>query len=112
MGHYLGCLHEPGELNIKDVGLVRTMTYNMQDYLEAIVVDYSALAQDLPGKEFKLKEVATPFLEDNAYKAPARAQFADGPQISCPYCCFSFPIDMAKKETWTSFLNVQSKSPS
>jgi len=87
IGPYLGCKHEMSTPTV-DGSEVRVMTYNMEEYLEAIVNDYQQLASQIMGKEFKFKEAKTPFLEDDHKSSPARAPVPyDSDTPVCPWCC-------------------------
>ena len=75
---YLGCEHIIGEAVLPSGKKVRTMTYDMEDYLASIVTDYEKLA-DASGVKINLaKNIPTPFLEEDQRKAPARAPNKEG----------------------------------
>ena len=67
------------------------MEYDMSDYCKQIVVDFELLCGELTKTTCELKVVATPFLDEDCSKAPARAPNIEGaPVIDCPCCKFSF----------------------
>ena len=83
---------------------------HMEAYLKQIVDDYEELATELTGRPVKLKEVATPFLDEDCSRADARAPLHNGdPLIDCPHCRHSFsPIaDSKTKEDLLKFLTAR-----
>ncbi len=71
---YLGCKHEITVEDIVGVGKVRVMTYNMEEYLQAITNDFAEhMINNTSRKTFKMSIVRTPFSEEDHRNAPARA---------------------------------------
>jgi hypothetical protein len=101
---YLGCKHERGTKIINGRTVV-SMTYNMEDYFTAIFDDYEKLASQVMGKSVKLKEVATPFLEDDHRYSPARVACEVDPSTpTCPWC--HIPVTTTAKDVQ----NINSKT--
>ena len=85
-GLFLGCRHEIGEVFIGPKRQrVRTMTYNVESYLQKSVEAYLSL---LP-QGSKLKKVATPFLS-TAVGPNICDPVKTGTAYACPWCkgCF------------------------
>ena len=85
MEHFLGCTHRSGHAKLDSGVVVRTMTYDMQCFLEACLDLYTSLT----GKPPKFRPVPTPFLEEGPHEAGVAV--ADGPWTECPYCAGRFP---------------------
>ena len=49
------------------------MIFDMEDYMQSIVDDFEAYGRKLHGPNFKLRPVATPFMEEDQHVAPSRA---------------------------------------
>ena len=82
-GLFLGCTHEEGTCR-PDAGKrpVRTMTYNVQAYLEKSIAKYLSVLP--PGS--KLRKVPTPFLSGQDPGDVARPVHAQGDARKCPWC--------------------------
>ena len=81
---HLGCEHTRGEVVLPGGKKVRTMTYDMEDYLASIVTDYKKLAEAAGVKINLDKHIPTPFLEEDQKKAPARAPNKEGLPVEVP----------------------------
>ena len=104
---YLGCIHTKSIMKVEGVGEVSVMEYNMECYLKQIVDDYEELASELTDQRVKLKEVTTPFLDEDCSRADARAPIHPGdPLIDCPYCRHSFSpmADIKTKDELLKYL--------
>ena len=62
-------------------GVATVHEYDMEDFFKSCVALYEELA---PG--VKLKQVATPFLNEDHRDSPARAPTGSGPVEVCPWC--------------------------
>ena len=71
IGLYLGCVHEPFEMDHPSGGEVRQVRYNMEEYLRSTVTKYVELVRKTTGAEPKLSKVPTPFLQENHSENPA-----------------------------------------
>ena len=86
--HVLGCTHLEGIAELKGSGkTVRTMTYDMEDFLVACVDLY----KDLAGDKAKIKFASTPFIDD--LHADSSVPLGDFPCLECPWCAGRFPTD-------------------
>ena len=86
MSQYLGADYNFRDIEMSEVGTVRTCEISMEDYFRAIVTDLIALAREtLCDSDFKLKEVPTPFLDEPQHKAPVRQPWCEGPSFSVRY---------------------------
>ena len=92
-GLFLGCRHEIGEVRLGTNGpKVRTMTYNVESYLQKSLDLYISL---LP-QGARLKLVPTPFLTTPCGD-DINAPFTTGPSLTCPWCRGCFPESLFSK---------------
>ena len=82
---YLGCLQEKGRVRLPGGRFATTMVYNMEEFLRNAVERYKKLA----GPSWKIKTVATPFLEEDQTKSPQGGS-PDGKVTECPWCKHTF----------------------
>ena len=96
---YLGADYKFGEIEVPEVGKVRTCKSSMEDYFKAICDDFVALAKDiLRDSRFTLKSVPTPFLDEPQHKAIVRPTWCEGPSFVCPHCQTSLPEEKGARE--------------
>ena len=88
---YLGCKHEQSAITLPNGKIVRTVTYNMEDYLDSTIRKYLDLASKLQGKQVVLHKVATPCIVEDQKMSPQGAPVSTGPCITCPWCKHAFP---------------------
>jgi len=87
-GIYLGCGHEVGTTSVDGV-TVRTLTYNMEEFLGSCVDRYVELA----GGDVKLRAVGTPFLHDDQANSYHGRPQPGGASVECPWCKHTFASD-------------------
>ena len=66
------------------------MTYNMEPFFRSCVDKYLALAREL-GFNANLRNVPTPFLNEDHANSPQGKPCGDGPALYCPCCRHAFP---------------------
>ena len=84
-GIYLGCGHEVGSISVGGA-TIRTLTYNMEEFLGSCVERYVELA----GGGVKLRAVGTPFLHDDQANSYHGRPQPGGASIECPWCKHTF----------------------
>ena len=57
---YLGCKHQQSSVTLPDGHVVRTVTYNMEDYLVSAIKKYKDLASELQKRPVNLIRDSTP----------------------------------------------------
>ena len=90
LGLYLGCNITKGESELHDKTKVRTVTYDMESYLEMTVKKYTDVTGVAPDK---LRKVATPSLPEETKHHPSRAAATRGPSHRCTWCGHTMPVD-------------------
>ena len=78
--------------------MVTTTVYNMESYLKGTVDRYKEVAQKLMDTPITLKEVGTPFLQEDQNDSPTKSPCAKGAHRSCPWCKHSFPVGDFKQD--------------
>ncbi len=80
--HFLGCTHVEGVAELDGTGApVRTMTYDMENFLVACVDLYKELA----GPKVVIRFASTPFIDD--LHADSSVPLGEYPWLECPWCC-------------------------
>ena len=94
LGHYLGCNHVQGIVALPNGNTAKTVTYDMEEFLDSCVVRYLDHSKEITGVTPKMRVVGTPFLEDLPGGSPAGSPCAlvDTPSVFCPWCNHNFPI--------------------
>ena len=90
LGLCLGCNITKGESELHDKTKVRTVTYDMESYLEMTVKKYTDVTGVTPDK---LRKVATPSLPEETKHHPSRAAATRGPSHRCTWCGHTMPVD-------------------
>ena len=90
LGLYLGCNITKGESELHDKTKVRTVTYDMESYLEMTVKKYIDVTGVTPDK---LRKVTTPSLPEETKHHPSRAATTRGPSHRCTWCGHTMPVD-------------------
>ncbi len=86
VGLFLGCRHILDEVVMPDNRIVRSITYDMSDFLQSCVDVYLSLAEE----GTRLRKVGTPFLPEDQSESEAGAPVCDGPVVECTWCAHTF----------------------
>ena len=86
-GVFLGCNHIVGEMTIKPGVVVRTMEYDMADFMKMATERFQTLASKILQEPVDLVPARTPGLPEDHKNSPQRAPWAHGPSIRCVWCC-------------------------
>ena len=90
LGLYLGCRISKGEAVLHDKTPVRTVTYDMETYLDMTVKKYCDVTGFDPSK---LKTVPSPSPAEETKNHPARAPMCNGKSHRCTWCGNTMPVD-------------------
>ena len=82
---FLGCIHRPFEMNLKDGTKVRGVEYDMKGYMSNTDDRYCTMAQEIAGKPVYLNKPDTPFIVEDHKLSPAGKPVVDGLGIECPF---------------------------
>ena len=87
---FLGCQHEVGTAELPNGTKVRTMTWNIEDFMQSCVHRYIELGNKL-GETINMRKVATPFLTEKQNESPqGRPSHPGEGAIHCPWCRHAF----------------------
>ncbi|CAE7218058.1 unnamed protein product [Symbiodinium sp. KB8] len=90
LGLYLGCCISKGEAVLHDKTPVRTVTYDMETYLDMTVKKYCDVTRFDPSK---FKTVPSPSPAEESKNHPARAPMCNGKSYRCTWCGNTMPVD-------------------
>ena len=90
LGLYLGCRISKGEAVLHDKTTVRTVTYDMETYLDMTVKKYCDVTGYDPSK---FKTVPSPSPAEETKHHPARAPACNGKSHRCTWCGHTMPVD-------------------
>ena len=90
LGLYLGCRISKGEAVLPDKTPVRTVTYDMETYLDMTVKKYCEVTGFDPSK---FKTVPSPSPAEETKHHPARAPVCNGQSHRCTWCGHTTPVD-------------------
>ena len=90
LGLYLGCRVSKGEAVLHDKTPVRTVTYDMETYLDMMVKKYCDVTGFDPSK---FKTVPSPSPAEETKNHPARAPMCNGKSHRCTWCGNTMPVD-------------------
>ena len=82
VNHYLGCKHDITTTTLPDKTVVRTLSYNMEEFLTSSVKLYLELA----GENTTLQPVSTPFVDEDDRSNITRQPKSNNPTLQCPWC--------------------------
>ena len=94
LGLYLGCKHTQGKVTLPNGNVAKTISYDMEDFLDSCVTRYIDLATEIQGAAPKNRVVGVPCLEDGRGESPFGSPCAPTgtPGVFCPWCNNNFPI--------------------
>ena len=90
LGLYLGCRISKSEAVLHDKTPVRTVTYDMETYLDMTVKKYCDVTGYDPSK---FKTVPSPSPAEETKHHPARAPKCNGKSHRCTWCGHTMPVD-------------------
>ena len=90
LGLYLGCRISKGEAVLHDKTSVRTVTYDMETYLDMTVKKYCDVTGYDPSK---FKTVPSPSPAEETKHHPARAPMCKESSHRCTWCGHTMPVD-------------------